>query len=134
MERVLVVGPIQVPSLSGVQLDHYERPLQGISQLDADFYTTVVMSLPMDRIASNGSPIDRALDFIHAVQEKAPGTPIIVVARRNSLELERSIRERGVFCYLCQDLKPQNWREILTYSFAYSTAQHPRNHFLPLAS
>jgi ActR/RegA family two-component response regulator len=128
MDRVLVVGPVRVPSLSGIQIDRYKRHVQGLSHLATSGYSAVVVDLP------SGKGIDHVLDMIATIQERSPGTPIIVVARRNSLAIEKSIRERGVFYYFCGVPDPKNWEEILKLTVAYSHAHHPHVFSLSYAS
>ncbi len=128
MDRVLVVGPIRVPSLSGIQIEQYKRHVQGLRNLATSGYSAVVMDLPA------GRGINHALDMIATIQERSPGTPIIVVARRNSFAIEKSIRERGVFYYFCGMPDPKNWEEILKLTLAYSHSHPPHTFSLSYAS
>ena len=131
MERVLVLGSLRIPFLSGIQVDRFEGFVQGMGQLKASEYTAVIMDL---RSNGNNHPLDKVLESIEVIQERSHGVPIIIVARENSLEMERSIRQKGIFYYLCGDLDPKIWKEIFIRSLVYSTSRRPRETTLSLAS
>jgi DNA-binding NtrC family response regulator len=61
-------------------------------------------------------------DCITLAKAAAPYTPIIVVARENSLDAEKSVRQMGIFYYLVRPLDKEEYVEALGDAMEFATS------------
>ncbi|MFQ5905256.1 MAG: response regulator [bacterium] len=61
-------------------------------------------------------------DAIGAIKAISPGLSVIVITDENRLELEKDIREQGVFYYLVKPLDEREYTEAVNRALEYSNS------------